>query len=144
MPAPKNPIPKPSPDPARSAVMRAVKSANTRPEMLVRSLAHRLGFRFRLHRRTLPGVPDLVFVSRRKAIFVNGCFWHGHDCPRGAREPKTNADYWRTKIANNKRRDSAAHAALSAAGWRVLVIWECDTRKPDALRAQLENYLRAP
>lgn len=133
--------PKTPPDAARSATMRAVKSANTRPEMIVRSLAHRLGFRFRLHRKALPGCPDLVFAARRKAIFVNGCFWHGHDCPRGARTPKTNALYWRTKIANNRRRDAGAQADLTAAGWGVLVVWECETRSLETLRTRLLSFL---
>jgi DNA mismatch endonuclease (patch repair protein) len=129
------------PDPVRSATMRAVKSANTRPEMVVRSLAHRLGFRFRLHRKTLPGRPDLVFAGRRKVIFVNGCFWHGHDCPRGARTPKTNAAYWQTKIATNRRRDAGAQADLAAAGWDVLVVWECEIRRQEELRTRLLSFL---
>jgi DNA mismatch endonuclease (patch repair protein) len=131
----------PTIDPARSAVMRAVKSTNTRPEILVRSLAHRLGFRFRLHRKTLPGRPDLVFPGRRKAIFVNGCFWHGHDCKRGGRTPKTNAGYWRAKIARNKARDAWAADALLAAGWDVLVIWECETKETAGLGARLNAFL---
>ncbi len=121
--------------------MRAVKSTNTRPEKVVRSLAHRLGFRFRLHRKALPGNPDLVFVSRRKVIFVNGCFWHGHDCKRGDRQPKANASYWSAKIAGNKARDVKAHAALAAAGWDVLTIWECETKEVEPLRARLADFL---
>ncbi|SFK28554.1 very short patch repair endonuclease [Methylocapsa palsarum] len=129
------------PDAIRSATMRAVKSANTKPEMIVRSLAHRLGFRFRLHCKALRGCPDLVFAARRKAIFVNGCFWHGHDCRRGARTPKTNVVYWRTKIANNRRRDAAAQADLAAAGWAVLTVWECETRSLETLRTRLLSFL---
>lgn len=121
--------------------MRAVKSTNTRPEMIVRSLAHRLGFRFRLHRKTLPGNPDLVFVGRRKAIFVHGCFWHGHNCKRGDRLPKTNARYWAAKIAGNKARDAKACAALAAQGWDVLIIWECGAKDTEALRAWLVDFL---
>jgi DNA mismatch endonuclease, patch repair protein len=132
-----------APDAARSAIMRAVKSRDTKPEMAVRSLAHRLGFRFRLHRKSLPGCPDLVFVARRKAIFVNGCFWHGHDCKRGARMPKANAPYWRAKIAGNMRRDAAARAALAAAGWDALTVWECETRDEGALSARLAAFLGA-
>ncbi|WOJ91569.1 very short patch repair endonuclease [Methylocapsa polymorpha] len=124
--------------------MRAVKSTNTRPEMIVRSLAHRLGFRFRLHCSNLPGRPDLVFAGRRKVIFVNGCFWHGHDCKRGDRAPKTNASYWRAKIARNKARDANARAALAAAGWDVLVIWECETKDLEGLSAELSDFLAAP
>jgi DNA mismatch endonuclease (patch repair protein) len=124
--------------------MRAVKSTNTRPEMIVRSLAHRLGFRFRLHCGNLPGRPDLVFARRRKVIFVIGCFWHGHDCKRGDRSPKTNADYWRAKIARNKARDANARAALAAAGWDVLIVWECETKDLQALSAELSDFLAAP
>nr|WP_051335415.1 very short patch repair endonuclease [Methylocapsa acidiphila] len=131
----------PATDPARSAIMRAVKSTNTRPEMIVRSLAHRLGFRFRLHRKTLPGCPDLVFPTRRKAIFVNGCFWHGHDCKRGARAPKNNAAYWRAKIARNVTRDAQSNSALLADGWDVLTIWECEIKDLEGLAARLHAFL---
>jgi DNA mismatch endonuclease (patch repair protein) len=130
-----------APSEARSAIMRAVKSRDTKPEMAVRSLAHRLGFRFRLHRGSLPGCPDLVFVARRKAIFVNGCFWHGHDCKRGARMPKANAPYWRAKIAANRSRDARVRAELAAAGWESLTVWECETRDVEALRARLRAFL---
>jgi len=126
---------------ARSAVMRAVKSKDTKPEMSVRALTHRLGFRFRLHRKNLPGCPDLVFVTRRKAIFVNGCFWHGHDCKRGARPPKTNAPYWRAKIATNRIRDARARTELAAAGWEAMTVWECETRDQNALRTRLLGFL---
>ncbi len=117
------------PDAARSAIMRAVKSADTRPEMFVRRMIHALGFRYRLHRRDMPGSPDLAFPARRKAIFVHGCFWHGHDCKRGARQPKANAEYWSAKIARNRARDAAAIEALTALGWSSFVIWECETAK---------------
>ncbi|MFD1702847.1 very short patch repair endonuclease [Methylopila henanensis] len=113
----------------RSAVMRAVKGRDTGPEMAVRRAAHALGYRFRLHRKDLPGRPDLVFPSRRKAIFVHGCFWHGHDCARGARTPKTNADYWRAKIARNMARDERVKAELAALGWETLTIWECELKR---------------
>ncbi|MBW8636651.1 very short patch repair endonuclease [Hoeflea sp. WL0058] len=121
--------------------MRAVKSRDTAPEMVVRRLVHALGYRYRLHRRDLPGVPDLVFPGRRKVVFVHGCFWHGHDCPRGARAPKTNADYWRAKIARNTARDARNAQALTDAGWRVLTVWECETAKTK--RADLEAKLKA-
>lgn len=130
-------------DAARSAIMRAVKSTNTTPEKAVRSLAHRLGYRFRLHRKDLPGTPDLVFPSVRKAIFVNGCFWHGHDCKRGARAPKTNAAYWLQKIARNRRRDEEARQALAALGWSVLTVWECEISDGEALAARLRSFLGA-
>jgi DNA mismatch endonuclease (patch repair protein) len=105
--------------------MRAVKSQDTKPEMAVRRLIYRLGYRYRLHRADLPGKPDLVFPARRKIIFVHGCWWHGHDCKRGAREPKTNTAYWRAKIGRNVTRDRANLSALNALGWQVAVIWEC-------------------
>ncbi|MGY6627344.1 MAG: very short patch repair endonuclease [Oceanicaulis sp.] len=132
----------------RSAVMAAVKGRGTKPEMIVRRLAHGLGYRFRLHRKDLPGKPDLTFPGRRAVIFVHGCFWHGHDCPRGARQPKQNAAYWTVKIARNKERDAANAAALSQAGWRVLTVWECEMKDRAALSLRLQGFLgpsaRAP
>jgi len=131
-------------DVARSAIMRAVKSKNTTPEMIVRRLIHGLGFRFRLHRKDLPGKPDLVFPGRRKIVFVNGCFWHGHDCPRGARQPKANADYWRKKISRNVDRDGRNIAALRDCGWEPMIVWECETQKTKraALSDKLEAFLK--
>jgi DNA mismatch endonuclease (patch repair protein) len=117
----------------RSAVMRAVKSKDTSPELRVRKAAHALGLRFRLQRADLPGRPDLVFASKRTALFVHGCFWHGHDCARGARTPATNAAYWRAKIARNVARDAAAKKALRQLGWKARIIWECETRDAQAL-----------
>jgi DNA mismatch endonuclease, patch repair protein len=117
----------------RSAVMRAVKSRNTTPELAVRRAAHALGLRFRLNRRDLPGKPDLVFPARRAVIFVHGCFWHGHDCARGARMPATNRDYWRAKIGRNMARDKTSLAALKKLGWKPVVIWECETRDAERL-----------
>lgn len=113
-------------------------------EMRVRKLAHSLGYRFRLHRKNLAGTPDLVFASRRKVIFVHGCFWHGHDCTRGARQPKANADYWREKIRRNRERDHSAVAALAEQGWQSLVLWECETRERDKLTERLISFLGAP
>jgi DNA mismatch endonuclease (patch repair protein) len=124
--------------------MRAVKSKDTTPEMRVRRLAHALGYRYRLHCRDVAGTPDLVFGRRRKAVFVHGCFWHGHGCPRGARAPKTNADYWAGKIRRNRERDAANLAALAADGWRALVVWECETRDAGALAERLRGFLGAP
>lgn len=129
------------PSPERSAVMRAVKGRDTKPEMQVRRAAHALGYRFRLHRKDLPGSPDLVFPSRKKVIFVHGCFWHGHDCARGARMPKANADYWRAKIARNMARDAGALEALTIRGWRSLVIWECELRDVGAIDRALRTFL---
>ena len=116
----------------RSAVMRAVKSRDTAPELKVRRAAPALGLRFRLGRSDLPGKPDLVFPSRRIALFVHGCFWHGHDCARGARMPHTNRTYWQAKIARNMERDAASLASLRKLDWKPAVIWECETK--DAAR----------
>lgn len=127
----------------RSAVMRAVKGRNTAPELLVRRLLHSLGYRFRLHRRDLPGKPDLVFPIRRKAIFVHGCFWHGHDCPRGARVPKENRDFWMAKIARNRQRDKTNLRGLQEQGWQALVLWECELKDEAALRRRLADFLGA-
>ena len=110
----------------RSAVMRAVKSRDTGPELKVRRAAHALGLRFRLGRSDLPGKPDIVFPSRRIALFVHGCFWHGHDCPRGARVPQANRDYWIAKVGRNVARDKATFAALRKLGWKPAVVWECE------------------
>jgi DNA mismatch endonuclease (patch repair protein) len=110
--------------------------------MIVRRAATALGYRYRLHKAQLPGKPDLVFASRRKAIFVHGCFWHGHDCKRGAREPKTNADYWRAKVRGNRKRDARTLETLKAAGWAVLIIWECETRSSEHLAARLGEFLK--
>jgi DNA mismatch endonuclease, patch repair protein len=127
----------------RSRIMRAVKSTDTTPELIVRSLAHRMGYRFRLHRKELPGRPDLVFPGMRKAIFVNGCFWHGHDCARGARVPKNNREYWTKKIERNKKRDNAAGQALTSAGWKVAVFWECELNENSAADARIRRFLAA-
>jgi DNA mismatch endonuclease (patch repair protein) len=126
---------------ARSQIMRSVKSENTAPEMLVRHLAHQMGYRFRLHRRDLPGKPDLVFPARRKVVFVHGCFWHGHDCMRGARLPVSNRIYWKNKIAQNRMRDQAVPSLLRSMGWRSLVVWECETKAKVTLERRLRRFL---
>jgi len=108
--------------------MQAVKSKDTAPELAVRRLAHGMGYRFRLHHKDLPGTPDLVFPRLHKALFVHGCFWHGHDCARGARVPVQNRAYWTQKIARNRDRDQVAVSALAALGWKVVVLWECEVR----------------
>jgi DNA mismatch endonuclease (patch repair protein) len=126
---------------ARSENMRRVRGKNTRPEMLVRSIAHRLGFRFRLHRSDLPGKPDLVFPKYRAVVFVNGCFWHGHDCRRG-RRPSSNQAFWDAKLEENAARDRRAEESLRALGWRVLVLWECELRDEVELGARLDSFLR--
>ena len=125
----------------RSAVMRRVKGKDTAPELKVRKALTVLGARYRLHRKDLPGSPDIVLPGRRLALFVHGCFWHGHDCARGARVPKANRDYWLGKVGRNRARDLAARTALEAAGWRGEVIWECDLKDGAALTARLGDLL---
>lgn len=127
----------------RSAVMRRVKGRDTTPELTVRRLLTALGVRYRLHRKDLPGKPDIVMAGRRLAIFVHGCFWHGHDCARGARVPKANRDYWLGKVGRNRQRDGVSRAALEAAGWRVETIWECEMKDEAALKSRLEALLQA-
>lgn len=128
----------------RSAVMRAVKSRDTKPELVVRAAVRALGYgrRYRIGGATLPGKPDLVFSAMRKTIFVHGCFWHAHDCKRGARQPKNNAAYWRAKIARNAARDARSTAALEAAGWRVLTLWECEIKEAAPMARKLSAFLR--
>lgn len=124
----------------RSRLMKAVKGKNTAPERTVRSLLHALGYRFRLHRRDLPGTPDIVLPGRRSAIFVHGCYWHAHGCRIG-RPPKSRLDYWAPKLEANKLRDSRKLAQLEAAGWRVLVVWQCELRDPEVLAKRLQEFL---
>ncbi len=121
--------------------MRAVKSKDTRTEMVVRRLVHSLGYRYRLHRKDLPGVPDLVFPGRRAVIFVHGCFWHQHDCPRGSRIPKTRRDYWVPKLRRNQERDQWNQDRLHKMGWKVLVVWECQTADHDHLAKKVHHLL---
>lgn len=121
----------------RSQNMRAVKGKNTSPEKRVRSVAHSLGLRFRLHRSDLPGSPDLLFPGRRTALFVHGCFWHRHEaCPK-ATTPKTNIDYWNRKFERNVERDRENEKKLEEYGWKVLIIWECETKT----RESIEDFL---
>ncbi len=112
------------PPAVRSRMMAGIRGADTKPELILRSGLHRAGFRFRLHDRTLPGCPDMVFARRRAVLFAHGCFWHGHDCHL-FRWPKTREDFWRAKIDRNRAVDARADAALAAAGWRRGVVWEC-------------------
>jgi len=128
---------------ARSRAMRRVRSHDTTPERIVRSIAHSLGFRFRLHRRDLLGSPDLTFPRLRAVVFVHGCYWHQHRCPRGARQPKTNREYWLPKLRRNVERDRRILRALRREGWRVLVVWECQTRDVERLRRRLAAFLGA-
>jgi len=125
----------------RSATMRAVKSRDTAPERKVRALLRAFAPGYRLHRADVPGRPDIAYVGARRAIFVHGCFWHGHDCPRGARAPKANADYWRAKIARNRARDARNLEALAARGWRALVVWECELADMAALETRLRAFI---
>lgn len=125
----------------RSAVMRRVKGRNTAPEMTVRRALTRLGARYRLHRKDLPGNPDIVLPGRKLAIFVHGCFWHGHDCARGARVPKQNRDYWVAKVGRNVARDARSREALAALSWRVETVWECELKDAQALDSRLRILL---
>jgi DNA mismatch endonuclease (patch repair protein) len=125
----------------RSRIMRAVKGRDTGGEMTVRRLLHRMGYRYRLHRPDLPGKPDLAFPRQRKAIFVHGCFWHGHDCVRGARTPKSNRDYWTAKITRNAARDARNREHLHDMGWLVLTLWECELKDEIGLAGRLRCFL---
>ncbi len=124
----------------RSAIMRRVRAKDTEPEMIVRRMIHRMGLRYALHRRDLPGNPDLVLVKRQAIVFVHGCFWHGHSCRSGRNRPSSNRGYWIPKLDRNSARDRANRRALHRDGWRVLTVWECETRKPERLRAKLERF----
>lgn len=120
--------------------MARIGSKNTAPELMVRRLLHGLGYRFRLHRRDLPGTPDIVLPSRRKAIFVHGCFWHGHGCRIG-RPPKSRPEFWGPKLDRNKARDEENSEALRREGWEVAVVWQCETKDKEALIGRLEAFL---
>lgn len=126
---------------ARRRLMANVRSANTKPEMIVRSITHALGYRYRLHVRSLPGSPDLVFRRKRKVIFVHGCFWHRHDGCSRTTFPRTRADYWNAKFSANVARDAAQATALRELGWLVLTIWECETRDLPALQQKISRFL---
>src|SRR5450432_1582633 len=125
----------------RSAIMRAVKSRDTAPELMLRNMLRSIKPGYRLHRADLPGKPDVVYGPLRLAIFMHGCFWHGHDCRRGARAPKDNAAYWSAKIARNRLRDAAHLEALARLGWRTLVVFECELRDRPALERRLHEAL---
>jgi DNA mismatch endonuclease (patch repair protein) len=125
----------------RSAVMRRVKGKDTSPELKVRAALRRLGVGYRLHRADLPGKPDIAMPGRKLALYVHGCFWHGHDCARGARMPKANRAYWEAKIGRNRARDAAHQAALQAKGWRAVTLWECELKDEPALEQRLRGAL---
>ncbi len=127
----------------RSACMTSVKGADTRPEIAVRRLVHSLGYRYRLHCHKLPGTPDLVLPRYQHVIFVHGCFWHMHRCKRGKSTPRTNAAFWQTKREKTRIRDKRNIAALRQAGWRVLVVWECQTRDQVNLAKCLNKFIKS-
>src|SRR5215216_2136768 len=125
----------------RSERMSRIRGRNTKPELIVRKLVHSMGFRYRLHKRELPGCPDLVFSARRKVIFVHGCFWHLHENCRQYRYPQSRLDFWDSKLQENRRRDDAAQVALKQMGWQCLVIWECQLRNKEALRETIREFM---
>jgi len=127
----------------RSKRMGRVRGRDTKPEMVVRRLVHAMGYRYRLHRRDLPGNPDLVFGPRRKLIFVHGCFWHRHPAPecRLARTPKSRLDFWLPKLEGNRQRDLQNQAKLFERGWKVLIVWECQTTNKEKLQEKLREFL---
>lgn len=129
-----------SPD-RRSDNMRAIRGRDTKPELLLRRMLHRLGYRYRLHARDLPGSPDIIFRSRRKVIFVHGCFWHSHPgCPKAYR-PKTRVEFWTEKLERNRQRDAEVETALHALGWSSLVVWECEAVDSEHLRNRVMDFL---
>lgn len=125
----------------RSRNMSKIKGKNTKPEMIVRSACHELGLRYRLHRKDLPGTPDLVFPKYRLCLFVHGCFWHRHPGCKYAYTPKSRLDFWLPKLAKNVERDINAQRALEVSGWRVSIIWECQTKNTDTLRTEIQKMI---
>jgi DNA mismatch endonuclease (patch repair protein) len=122
--------------------MRAVRSRDTGPELAVRNLLRSLGYPgYRVHRKELPGNPDVGFIGRKKALFVHGCFWHGHSCSHGSNKPKSNQSYWMQKIERNKARDKANISKLVQLGWSVLMVWECELRYPSKLSDRLVTFM---
>ncbi|CAN5654709.1 very short patch repair endonuclease [soil metagenome] len=126
----------------RKRNMTAIKSRHTKPEIIVRSIIHRLGFRFRLHDKKLPGKPDIVLKRHKKIILVHGCFWHIHDCKRGNVTPKTNVEYWQKKRFRNVERDKENLKIYKKQGWKVLVIWECQLKGLNKLKNRLKRFLK--
>jgi DNA mismatch endonuclease (patch repair protein) len=120
--------------------MSRIKGTDTKPEIAVRSLLHQMGYRFRLHRRDLPGTPDIVLSGRGAVVFVHGCFWHGHSCKR-TKMPKSRKSYWSEKIEGNRRRDARKRRQLKSLGWKVVIVWECELKRPDKLREKLRLAL---
>lgn len=134
----------PPPSPEHSALMARIRARDTQPEIFVRRLLHKQGYRFRLHAKDLPGQPDIVFRGRKKAIFVHGCFWHCHEGCKRASMPKTRTAYWKPKLEANRKRDAKSLSALEEMGWRVMIVWECETsiRNQDVLRDRLKDFLK--
>lgn len=128
----------------RSAIMARIKSRDTKPELLVRSLLHRMGYRFRLQRRDLPGRPDIVLPKHKAVVFIHGCFWHGHTGCARAKRPTSNTEFWIAKLDRNRERDAAAEMALKLNGWRVLVLWQCQLKDLEALQQSLTEFLNRP
>lgn len=127
----------------RSENMRRIRSKDTKPELVVRKLVRSLGFTgYRIHRKDIPGKPDLAWIGRKLAIYVHGCFWHGHDCKEGIRKPKSRVDYWLSKIERNRQRDHEQHASLKSQGWRVLVVWDCELKNGDAIGARVKRFFK--
>lgn len=126
----------------RSYIMSMVRQKDTKPELALRRALHRLGYRFRIHRRDLPGSPDIVFPSRKKVVFVHGCFWHGHGCKWG-QLPKSRPEYWKPKIETNRERDKRALTELREAGWEPLVVWQCELRDLEGAVGRVEAFLRS-
>ena len=121
--------------------MSSVRTRNTTPEIAVRKITHKMGYRYRLHDKELPGHPDIVFKSRNKAIFVHGCFWHAHEnCPKG-KMPKSRRSYWKPKLENNRRRDRQVRETLRNIGWKSMVVWECELSNPDRVKKKISKFL---
>ena len=127
----------------RRYIMQSVGTHDTGPELTVRRLLFALGYRYRLQAKTLPGKPDIVFPGRKCAIFVHGCFWHGHGCRKG-QAPKSRLDYWKPKLEANRERDTAQVLVLQSLGWSVLTVWQCETADPESLRAKLSEFIDRP
>lgn len=136
--------PWPDVSPVRRKVMSAIRGRDTKPELMVRRLLHRLGYRFRVNKRQFSARPDVLFASRKKAIFVHGCFWHGHEACRGGRTPNTRNDYWRAKLAANRARDARVLDELRSHGWETLVLWECQLSDGLELTGELIGFLGPP
>lgn len=128
---------------SRSDIMRRIRSRDTQPELAVRKILRELGYTgYRLHRKDIPGRPDIAFIARKKAILVNGCFWHGHDCAEGARRPKSNQAYWLPKIERNRERDAANETLLLGEGWSCLVVWDCELKDLGSLANRIAAFMR--